>query len=201
MHCWPGTPLAVCADVLDARLYRPETGRVILDGLPGASTSRRRRWYVWAAGATLAIVLIWPVRTWYIHHARGNPDPGGKRLGYLRQVAGRAVPPGATNEHLHLTLSRWERGGCDGGPDGWSRIEVDQAFRATKGAISQIDAAMLRQHWRPLPPKGGTAVREYEPVGNTFDAYGWLNSTVDADGTTWELDLSAGPAENPSDAC
>jgi hypothetical protein len=156
---------------------------------------------VWAIVAALMIVLVGPVRSWYIHHERGNPDPGGERLAVLTHVAKQAVPPTATDEQLRAIKSRWEAGGCDGGPDGWSRLEADEVFHTTDDSLAPIDAAMTRQHWRPLPSKGGTAVREYQPLEDSYEGYGWLYSSTDGHGTRWELDVSAAPAKNPSHAC
>lgn len=161
----------------------------------------RRRVYIGVAAVAVFVVLIWPVRVWYIHYERGNADPGGKRLAFLAHVAEQAIPPGAMNERLHLIKSKWIAGGCDGGPDGWSQLEADQQFRTATDSITQIDAMMIRQHWHPLPSKGGTAVREYEPTSRTYGSYGWLYSSQDSSGTKWELDLQANPAEKRADSC
>lgn len=74
-------------------------------------------------------------------------------------------------------------------------------FHTASGSIAQIDAAMTRQQWRPRPPKGGSAVREYEPAEDTYGGYEWLYASDDGSGTKWELDVAADPADNPADSC
>lgn len=178
----------------------PKINAVTPDVLARASASQRRV-YTWVAAVAVFVVLIWPARVWYIHYERGHADPGGKRLGFLAGVAEQAIPPAATDERLHLIKSKWSPGGCDGGPAGWSQLEVDQQFRTVGDSIAQIDAAMIRQHWRPLPSKGGPDVREYKSTSSTYVSYGWLSASRDGSGTTWELDLEADPAEHPAASC
>jgi hypothetical protein len=166
-------------------------------------TPSRAKLYVWVPLALLAIaVALWPARSWYRNHPHGNPDPRGERVSYLAQVARQTVPVRATGIQLHLKKSSWDPGGCEGGAPGWSRMEADQVFRTSDNAVSEIDAAMVKEHWRSVPVQGGTAVREYEPVSdNGYDDYGWLFSSTDRNGTSWELDLSAAPSEVPTHAC
>lgn len=132
----------------------------------------------------------------------GNPDPGSKRIAYIALVARRAVPPGATAVHLHLKKSHWDPGGCDGGAAGWSRMEADQVFMTSGHVAAQIDAAMKQTHWHSVPVMGGSAGREYEPnAHNGYGAVGWLFSSNARQGRTWQLQLSAAPAEVPTHAC
>ena len=116
------------------------------------------------------------------------------------------LPTAATAVHLNFQKSTWDRGGCDGGARGWSRMEVDAAFRTTREVESQIDAAMVRLNWRSVPVPGGDAVREYKPAdGNTsgreYDGYAWVFSSPDGDNTAWILEVTAAPAEIETHAC
>ena len=167
-------------------------------------TPARRKLYVWVpiVLVVIAVAVVGPGMSWYRNHPHGHPDPHGDRLSYLAQTARQAVPAEATAVHLHLKKSHWDRGGCDGGAPGWSRMEADQVFRTTHDAASEIDAAMAKQNWRSVPVPGGTAVREYEPVSdNKYDGYGWLFSSTTGNSTSWELELTAAPAEVSTHSC
>lgn len=153
------------------------------------------------AGRLLALVVLVAVGAWWLHRVdpdtpHSNPDPGGRRLAFLRATAEGAVPEGATGARTTVARYRWDHGGCDGGAAGWTRAEVDVTFSG--GTLQQIDEAMTSQGWRRFSDtQRGDAAREYIPVGATDDGFAWLFRT----GRGWEVDVSTAPAEVPTHAC
>lgn len=166
--------------------------------------SRRRRVRL---ALILVVLAVGAAAVWLIHHfdpstRHGDPDPGGKRFALLTRIADRVVPPGASALHRELRKSHWDPGGCDGGAAGWSRMEVEQVFHAAGQVPAEMDAAMRKQRWRAVPVQGGSAIRQYEPINDpAIDGFAWLFRKSGAGGATWQLILSAGPAEVPTHAC
>lgn len=147
----------------------------------------------------------------------GNADPGGKRLAEIAKVAREAVPANALSTRLQLKRSTWGHGGCDGGPPGWTNMEVDQRFRAPGPVIAEIGAKMRRLHWHvvprvnrrhagqglvPLSPgRNAPYVREYASSSAPGRPVAWLYTPEQTGRSFWELDLEASPAELPDHAC
>ena len=163
---------------------------------------------------TVALAVIAGV--WIFHRVdpntpHGNPDPGGKRLAYLEETARAAVPEGASVVSLQVHRYAWDPGGCDGGAAGWASAEVELTLRPADAA--GIDSAMAALHWgvrpvdepdavpdlsHPLPARGPDLPPDYVPEsGNPYDAI----AMTFVEGSTWELDFMAAPAEVPTHSC
>ena len=162
---------------------------------------------------TLALAVIAGV--WLFHRVdpntpHGNPDPGGKRLAYLQETARAAVPEGASVVSLQVHRYAWDPGGCDGGAAGWAQAAVVLTLRGADAG--EIDSAMARLHWRarpvdrdaapgssyPSPARAPDSPPDYVPEsGNPYDAI----AMTFAEGSTWELDFMAAPAEVPTHTC
>lgn len=183
------------------------------------ATGRRRRYLLWGclAAVVVAALIAGPISNWYVDHPHGNPDPGGRRLAGLAKVASAAMPAGAVSTRLVLKKSTWGKGGCDGGPPGWTPMEAIQRFRATGDVAAQVDANMQRLRWklapdfvrattgqrpRPVAPGSDTPyVREYDAPGGDDAPVAWLFTPAENHSPYWVLDLEAMPAEVPDHAC
>jgi hypothetical protein len=181
--------------------------QLVIDHACGMSSSTafsRRSRYVWAVAVGLLLIgsaVAGPGYDWYRNHPHGTADPHGERMSYLAQAAHHAVPANATAVQIQRKPSAWDHGGCDGGAPGWTRMEIDLAFRTPDRSSTDIDAAMARAGWRSVPVPGGTAVREYQPATNRYDGHGWLFASTRHAGTSWQLELTAAPAEVETHSC
>lgn len=177
----------------------------IVEDAPSAeerSRRRRVRLVLFLVALVVGAAVVWLIHNFDPNTPHGDPDPGGTRFALLTRVAHRVVPEGASHVRLELRKSHWDPGGCDGGAAGWSRMEVEQVFRAQGSIPPQIDAAMREQQWRRVPVQGGSAIREYQPINDrAIGGFAWLSRQSGAAGIMWHLILSAAPAEVPTHAC
>ena len=144
----------------------------------------------------------------------GNPDPGGTRLARLESVAHQAMPTEAVSVHYAVTKSSWNLGGCDGGPAGWTSIEVVGTFTVSGSPVAEVTASMRHLGWVvvpqvapsaqggfPAPAEGPTYAGEFEPVSKSDHSFAWLFAPGQAGWTAWTLDLMTPPAELPAAIC
>ena len=84
---------------------------------------------------------------WAMHHGRGDPDPGHRRLSALKPVLS-ALPSSAREVRTSASPAFWDS--CDGEQHGWSGPTVDAQF-VTSGAVApvaaHIVAALHRLGW------------------------------------------------------
>ena len=142
----------------------------------------------------------------------GDPDPGGKRFAALTNIARLALPTDASATHLSLTKSTWGKGGCDGGPPGWTNMRAVETFHAPGDVPTKIDARMKGLHWRDVTAESlgleGSVklgpdlpyARQYEPSPDPETWVAWLFRPTHSGGA-WELDLQVAPAEVPDHDC
>lgn len=67
-------------------------------------------------------------------HLANQPDTAA----FAREL----TPAAATSAQLRLTPSNWSRGGCDGGPAGWTNMESVQTIRASGNVVADYEAKM-----------------------------------------------------------
>ena len=176
----------------------------------GEHNARMRRRWPWIVALCLGAVVLCSCSGTRGPH--GDPDPGGKRFAALANTARLALPADATGTHLSLMRSTWGKGGCDGGPPGWTNMRAVETFHASGDVPTKVDARMRYLHWRDntaqslgysglaKPGLHAPYARQYEPSPDPETWVAWLFTPAQAGGS-WELDLQIAPAEVPDHDC
>ncbi|KYH45096.1 hypothetical protein [Branchiibius sp. NY16-3462-2] len=166
--------------------------------------SEHRRAFV-ALVAAIIIALASAV----VAHAndRGNPDPGGSRMAAIETAAAQFLPTTVSKVKTTTQGFRWGTGGCDGGPAGWTRGQVDVTFDGPADLPALVNSRVASVKWQaaaesssqPAAVQDPNAVATYMPTGS--NPYGEQALLSRGQHGGWDLWVTTDPAVNPDHSC
>jgi hypothetical protein len=183
----------------------------VVTGLREPRVSNRR----WLLVGLAVVVVLAASGYWFERRSpgpHGEPDPGGRRLAAIRDIAARMLPDDASEVRAMQHEFHWDPETCDGKAPGWSGGDIDMTFHAPNSVLVSLDLLMRRLQWvqdsdhgsssGPAPASPGPGFRVYVPSGrNPYGETASLTPPSTYGDGLWDLDVSATPAEVPSHDC